>query len=209
MRSALAARGKTAEQTRTRQGTCMEKPAVLLLERDATVIDAALESFAGEVEVLVAKTLDLAVRVAARKPPAVVVIDAEMAGTSPAETVFRLRAYAPSSRVVFVAAPGFELDRRYTQLGTVLRKPLTGERLADAIRNALRLQNMSAGVQRMRTSSGTFAAVRPPDPPAASDPVPPANEPRPPSESGEHLRPASAERPRRTSTTPPPFARVR
>jgi CheY-like chemotaxis protein len=191
----------------------MEKPVILLLERDATVIDVALRNLAGEMDLHIAKTLDLALRVVARKSPAVVVLDVEMAGGTPTDIVGKLRARHPRIRIVFLAAAAFNLDRRYTQLGCVLRKPVTGDRLASAIRNALRFAEMSAGVERMHSSSnsGTFAAVRPPEEPpggVAAGPAPEAPEPRTEAISGEHPRVPVAHPPGR-SFTPRAFARVR
>lgn len=198
----------------------MDRPAVLLLERNASVIEVAQRCLPDEVELHVAKTVEMGLRIAARRAPAVVVLDTSMAGASPADTVSRLRAHHPSLRVVFLVEPAVDVDRRYTQLGFVLRKPLTAERLTDAIRTALRLQGMTVGVERMRSSSGSFRAVRmpetppggvalsPPTLPPASDPAPASSEPLPDSASGERPRLAGPGEPPR-SLTPPPFARVR
>ena len=100
----------------------MDRPAVLLLERNASVIEVAQRCLPGEVELHVAKTVEMGLRIAARRAPAVVVLDTSMAGTSPADTVSRLRAHHPSLRVVFLVEPMVDVDRRYTQLGFVLRK---------------------------------------------------------------------------------------
>jgi CheY-like chemotaxis protein len=207
----------------------MEKPAVLLLERTATVIEVAQRCLADEVELHVANTLDLALRIAARRQLVVAVLDATMAGAAPGETVAKLRAQRPGLRIVFLAEPAFDIDRRYAQLGSVIRKPITPERLTDAVRNALRLQSMSAGVQRMRTSSGTFPAVTVAETPpvgittARSSPppsglVPVTSEAAAPAEAetGEANRESATadkapnSRPGETRrVTPPPFARVR
>lgn len=162
----------------------MDKPAILLLERDASVIEIAQKCLADEAELHVANTVDLAMRIAGRRPVVVAVLDATMAGLIPTDTVTRLRALRPGMRIVFLAEPAFDLDRRYGTLGSVLRKPVSTERLADAIRNALRLRNMSDGVQRMRSSSGTYPAVRlpetlPPLPSLPSTPPPAGSVPPP------------------------------
>ena len=138
----------------------MDRPAVLLLERDATIIDVARACFLVEnVELHVANSVDLAVRIASRRPLVVAVLDATMAGAVPGETVMKLKAFHHALRIVFLADPGVVVDRRHSQLGLVLRKPFTAERFGDTVRSALRLQSMSAGVQRMRHSSGTYASV--------------------------------------------------
>ncbi len=138
----------------------MDRPAVLLLERDAAIIDVARACFLVEnVELHVANSVDLAVRIASRRPLVVAVLDATMAGAVPGETVMKLKAFHHALRIVFLADPGVVVDRRHSQLGLVLRKPFTAERFGDTVRSALRLQSMSAGVQRMRHSSGTYASV--------------------------------------------------
>ena len=138
----------------------MDKPVLLLVERNASIIEIARACFReDDLEIHVANALDLAVRIAARRNVVVAVIDATMAGSAPHETVAKLRAPHPGLRVVFLADPGLNIDRRYASLGFVLRKPFTSERFSDTVRSALRLQSMSAGVQRMRHSSGTYPAM--------------------------------------------------
>lgn len=138
----------------------MDKPVLLLVERNASIIEIARACFReDDLEIHVANALDLAVRIATRRNVVVAVIDATMAGSAPHETVAKLRATHPGLRVVFLADPGLNIDRRYAALGFVLRKPFTSERFSDTVRSALRLQSMSAGVQRMRHSSGTYPAM--------------------------------------------------
>jgi len=203
----------------------MNKPAVLLLERSATVIEVVRQSLAGDAELHVANTIDLAVRIAERRAVVIGILDATMAGLSPADTVARLRAYRPGLRIVFLAEPPFDLEKRHSPLGLVLRKPVTADRLADTVRNMLRLQNMTVGVQKMRNSSGTFPAVSPPEteivnasgtgsiPPPNSSP-PGATESRTVTESGEiPVGGANPEAKPQDGTlrrlSPRPFARVR
>lgn len=151
----------------------MDKAAVLLLERNATIIDVARACFAeDDVELHVANSVDLAVRIASRRALLVAVLDATMAGSTPGETVMKLKAFHPALRIVFIADPAVNVDRRYSQLGFVLRKPFTVERFGDTVRSALRLQSMSAGVQRMRHSSGTYTAVHGVDSLSGGLPVP-------------------------------------
>ncbi len=151
----------------------MDKAAVLLLERNATIIDIARACFAeDDVELHVANSVELAVRIASRRALLVAVLDATMAGATPGETVMKLKAFHPALRIVFVADPAVTVDRRYSQLGFVLRKPFTAERFGDTVRSALRLQSMSAGVQRMRHSSGTYTAVHGTDSLSGGLPVP-------------------------------------
>ena len=144
----------------------MGKPAVLFLERDPTVIEMAQRCLVEEVELHVVNSVDLALRVATRRPIAVAVLEAAMAGAMPSELVGKLRTQCPGLRVVFLADPGYDLDRRYAQLGSQLRKPLNDERLLETVMSALRLRSMSANVELMRSSSGTYRPLRAPPPSA-------------------------------------------
>jgi CheY-like chemotaxis protein len=209
----------------------MNKPSVLLLERSSNVISMIRAALADTAELHVANTVELALRIAERREITVAVLDATMAGLSSGDTVGRLRTVRPAVRIVFLTEPPFDADPRLARSGHVLRKPITPERISVAVRNAMRLQSMTAGVERMRTSSGTFTAVRPPEiaaapAPAQAPPQPPAAEARVPLESGEipvgeaarepadgdgHDKPEAA-RPRGEvprKPTPPPFLRVR
>ena len=80
---------------------------------------------------------------------AVAVLDAPMAGAMPSDIVGKLRNLCPGLRVVFLADPGFDLDKRYMQLGSQLRKPVNDERLLHAVMSALRLRSMTANVEMM------------------------------------------------------------
>lgn len=156
-----------------------ETPAILLLERDTDVIRVAQRVLRRGVELYVAGTVDLAVRIAERRPVVIAILDATMAGLHPMDTVLKLRAHRPGLRVMFLALPTLALDRRYGQIGPVVRKPITPERLDEAVRYVLRLQGMSTGIQRMHESSGKFQAIRLPfvPPPAAADDSPPSSRP--------------------------------
>ncbi|MFO0590093.1 MAG: hypothetical protein U0441_21305 [Polyangiaceae bacterium] len=186
----------------------MDKAAVLLLERSASVIDVAREALAGDADLHVTNSVELALRVVPRLLPAVVVLDATMVGGSPGELVAKIRAMHPAVRIVFVSEAGDLFDRRHAQLGTLLPKPFTAERFAEVIRSALRFQSMSAGVQRMRHSSGTYRAVALSEPVAqatrrASSRPPPARPPSAPPSAARTISEPPA-RPRTRNLTPPP-----
>lgn len=140
-----------------------DNPSVLLLERDADVIQVAQRVLRRGIDLHVANSVELAVRVAERRPLVIAVLDATMTGLNPMDTVAKLRAHRPGLRIIFLAVPSVALDRRYGQIGPVLRKPITIERFSEAVRYALRLQGMSIGIQRMHESSGSFQAVRLPN----------------------------------------------
>src|SRR5689334_6688631 len=86
----------------------MGKPAVIVIERDPTVIDIAQRCLPEEAELHVANSVELALRIAARRPIAVVVIDAPMAGAMPSDFIGKLRAQCPGVRAVFLTDPAFD-----------------------------------------------------------------------------------------------------
>lgn len=194
----------------------MDKAAVLLLERSASVIDVVREALAGEVDLHVTNSIDLALRVVERRRPAVVVLDTTMVGGSPGELVMKMRAAHPAVRIVFISEAGELFDRRHAQLGALLPKPFTAEKFAEVIRSAMRFQSMSAGVQRMRHQSGTYRAVELHEPMtqvarrASSRPPPmPATgvSSSPPPTAGPTITEGSTRPPRARNLTPPPIPR--
>jgi len=187
----------------------MDKPVLLLVERNASIIEIARACFRDDdLEIHVANSVDLAFRIASRRNVVVAVVDATMAGSAPHETVAKLRATHPGVRIVFLADPGLNIDRRYAPLGFVLRKPFTTERFSDTVRSALRLQSMSAGVQRMRHSSGTYPAMHltADTPPLGITGLGASSAPPPPATSQPETIPPESPRAARHATTATPRA---
>ena len=91
------------------------------------------------------------------------VIDVSALSDAAEKSVTGLRAASPGLRVVFLSAPGQDAEeaRVLVGLGAVLLKPVAKERLLQAIRNALRLQQMSAGVELLRASTGRYVVGTP------------------------------------------------
>lgn len=156
-----------------------ETPAILLLDRDTDVVSVARRVARPECELHIASTIDLALRIVERRPVAVAVLDVTMAGLQPLDTVAKLRAHRPGLRVIFLALPTLALDRKYSQLGPVLRKPLAEERFAEVLKNALRMEGMSAGIRRLRESESKLPARRSsiPAPPLEADELAPTSRP--------------------------------
>lgn len=146
-----------------------QPPAVLLLDPEPTEeLSAALAEFA----LLAARTVELALRLAARRPPAVAVIDAQIGTHTPEEILTELRAINPGMRAVFLSTRQDPQESgRLTGLGALIPRPVDPERLQQAVRNAVRLHGMSAGVERLRSRTGQFSMTLP----AATDPNAPPN----------------------------------
>ena len=107
--------------------TTEDRPALLLLDRDTDVLEAARRCMRRGAELHVANTVDLAVRIAERRPVTIAVLDVTMAGMSPTDTVAKLRVHKPNLRIIFLAIASVSLNRRYGLIGPVLRKPVTPE----------------------------------------------------------------------------------
>jgi len=96
---------------------------------------------------------------AAERTPAVVVVDANVAASS--ALVARIRASSPTLRAVFLGTGRAGEEARLFSLGVVLPRPVDGARLAQAVRNAIRLHGMSENVERLKRTTGQFATMRP------------------------------------------------
>jgi len=132
-------------------------PLILLIDADTAVHELATTALGGEGAVLGARSAALAAKIAAKRPPAVVVVDDEVADSTPEAVVTELRATSPHLRaIVTTRSREPEHTARLTTLGPVLVKPLDAERLRATVRAALRLRSMAAGVERMKT--GEFKA---------------------------------------------------
>jgi len=134
--------------------------AVLFVGCEKPLEEEVAASLGDEAAVIGAATGEAAFRAATRNPPAVVVIDAQHEDIAAEALAARIRTLSPSVRAVFLGASGVTAGR-LLGIGAVLPKPVDPERLLQAIRHAVRLVGMSAGVQRMRTRTGSFVATPP------------------------------------------------
>jgi DNA-binding NtrC family response regulator len=135
-----------------------QTPAVLLIDADPDLHDQVAGALGSDFALLGARTVELALKVAGRRAPAVAVIDAQISTHTAEEIAAELRALSPNVRLVFLTSYHDPRETsRLTALGTLLPKPVDNERLKQAIKNAVRLQGMSAGVERLRTRTGQFA----------------------------------------------------
>jgi DNA-binding response OmpR family regulator len=136
----------------------MSLPVILLVDADTTVHDLANEVLGNEGAVLGARTAPLALRMAGKRSPAVVVIDDELTESTPEKFLADLRDVSPMVRAALLTRSREpQHTARLSTLGPVLVKPLDGDRLLVVVRSLLRLRSMAEGVERMKT--GEFPPV--------------------------------------------------
>jgi DNA-binding response OmpR family regulator len=127
-------------------------PLILLVDAETSIHELATSALGNEGAVLGARTAALATKIASKRPPAIVVVDDNVADASPESLIAELRANAPHLRaIVLTSSREPEHTARLTALGPVLVKPLDLDRLRATVRSLLRLRNMAAGVERMKT----------------------------------------------------------
>jgi DNA-binding response OmpR family regulator len=190
---------------------------VLLIHSDSAAQDLIVDELQDEFEFVQARNGEQALRLVDRRLPAVAVIETDLVDRA-TQLYAQLQAKG-DIRAVFMVDSGEPRDAlTLTGLGTVLPKAADLDRLRHAIRRMVRLQAMSAGVERLRSNTGrlpdTEAPRSPPRRRDRTDPAPPIvttreergdRTDRPPnlSERPGADRPLS-ERPRHHSVPPPP-----
>jgi DNA-binding response OmpR family regulator len=131
----------------------MTGPLVLLLHRDPVTQEIIAGSLGDEFEIVAAHTTEQMLRIAERRPPAVAVIEIDVIDRA-TQLYAQLQARG-DVRAIFLVDGNEPRDAwTLTGLGTVLPKTTDIERLRNAIRKVVRLQAMSAGVERLRTDTG-------------------------------------------------------
>jgi DNA-binding response OmpR family regulator len=111
--------------------------------------------------VVIARTAAQAVRVAGKRPPAVVLIDDSLPDATPDALLADLRVGAPRLRAaVFTRSRDPHTTSKLSQVGHLVRKPIDAGALRTAVKALLRLHNMAAGVARMKTGEVTLDDVR-------------------------------------------------
>lgn len=151
-------------------------PVVLIVDIDPdthTLSDGALPET--ECVLVNARSSEIALKMAERRPPAVLVIGDRVAGVS--YLTDRLRRLSPHLHVVLLATQDPPQEGglfshgessaarlRTTAAASTLRKPVDPARFRSTLRTALRLSAMAAGVKRMHgdtSESGTIGRVTP------------------------------------------------
>ena len=138
-----------------------ELPLILLVDADAHAADAAAAALVREGEVVIARNAAQAVRVASKRPPAVVLLDDELPDATPQVLLADLRAAVPKLRAaVFTRSRDPKHTSKLSQVGHLVRKPIDAGALRTAVKALLRLHNMAAGVARMKTGEVPRDSVR-------------------------------------------------
>ena len=136
-------------------------PFVLVVDTDPAthlIADQALPI--GEFPHFSARSVEIALKMAERRPPSVLVVDENVAGFG--HLVDKLRALAPHLRVLVLVghAPTTDISARLARLGTVLHKPLEAARFRSMVRTVARLSAMTAGVAQMHVADHSPAPQR-------------------------------------------------
>jgi len=129
-------------------------PVVLVVDADPAT-HLASEGALPETECMVmgARTAEMALKMAERRPPAVLVVDARLGGIT--YLTERLRRLSAHLHIVHLVASDHVVDPSQRQPGgiSLLRKPFEAARFRSTLRTVLRLSAMSAGVKRMHDGS--------------------------------------------------------
>jgi DNA-binding NtrC family response regulator len=151
-------------------------PVVLVVDLDPET-HLATEGALSETEcaTLGARTAEMALKHAARRPPSVLVVDAKIGGL--AFLTERLRRLSPHLHVVLLVGADHHSDAplpgtahpapRHQGPTTVLRKPVDRGRYRSTVRTVLRLTAMSEGVHRMRDAGERASETPSPSGPPA------------------------------------------
>jgi DNA-binding response OmpR family regulator len=145
-------------EAKVEQAVSDPMPTVLVVDAEPATHELVFAALADECTVMGARSRALGLTIAARRPPDVLILSDALADLG--GFVTELRALHRNARFVFLVAPG----RPHAEvsvlapLGAIVARPVDVERLCGAVRSAVRLGAMSAGVQRMRT--GSFSPKR-------------------------------------------------
>ena len=132
---------------------------VLLVDADPAVHELVARAITSECAFLGARNADLAIRLASKRAPAILIIDDQLPES--AEAFYAdMKASHPNIRAVLLTeSRDPEHTAKLATMGPVLAKPLDEERLRIAVRSALRLYAMSAGVERMKTGEFSLPQI--------------------------------------------------
>jgi DNA-binding NtrC family response regulator len=127
---------------------------VLLADPDPNVHALVSAALPEDCAFLGARTRDIALRVATKRPPSLCIVSDAMPDTTPAALVASLLALSPAMRaMVLTESRQAEKTARLLELGTVHTKPLDAARFHDAVKNALRFCRMFASVANLKSES--------------------------------------------------------
>lgn len=152
-------------------------PVVLIVDVDPdthSVTDGSMPET--ECALMSARTTEVALKMAERRPPTVLVVGDRMGGISYLSE--RLRRLTPHLHVILLASQELPHDTLFTPpdpasarqplraggATSLIRKPFDSARFRSTLRTVLRLAAMAAGVKRMHggtTESSTMARITP------------------------------------------------
>jgi len=132
---------------------------VLLVDADPAVHELVSRAITSECAFLGARNPELAMRLASKRAPAILIIDDQL--PDGVESFYAsIKGRYPNVRAVLLTeSRDPEHTAKLATMGPVLAKPLDEERLRVAVRAALRLQAMSAGVERMKTGEFSLPQI--------------------------------------------------
>jgi DNA-binding NtrC family response regulator len=127
---------------------------VLLADADPDVHRLVAAALPEGCAFLGARTKDLALRLARKRPPSLCIVCDDMPDTTPEALVSELQALSPPMRaMVLTSSRDGAQTARLRGIGTVHSKPLELDRLRDAITNALRFCKMFESVAHLKSES--------------------------------------------------------
>ena len=147
----------------------MSQPAqvVIVVDRDPAEHERIAAALGGEHAVLGATTSAAAIKLAEKRPPAVVIVEATGDPGGPAASVgaaealvLELRKRDPHVQAIFVCGPGAGRPPRLAARGSILVRPTEPAALRDLVTNCLRLKDVAEGVDRLHTGAGRASDVR-------------------------------------------------
>lgn len=118
-----------------------------------------------------ARSAEMALKLAERRPPSVLVVDGKIGGLM--YLAERLRRLSPHLHLLVLVAPDHKIDPaapRQPGGTSLLRKPIEAVRYRNTLRTVLRLAAMAAGVKRMH-GAGSSRGLDP-EPPVRVTPLP-------------------------------------
>lgn len=132
-------------------------PVVLIVDVDPDTHALAEGAFAeSECVVVGSRSADMALKLAERRPPAVLVVGDRIGGI--AYLGERLRRLSPHLHIILLTSVDRAMDavsHRQAGVGTVLARPVDARRFRATVRTVLRLSAMSAGVKRMHRAESS------------------------------------------------------
>jgi DNA-binding response OmpR family regulator len=138
----------------------MEPPVILVIDTDSAAHDRVADALADEHCVLLgARSESLAIYLARRRPPNVVIVDAESV-RSPSALVERLQSIVPNLRALVTTRNVRDGGvARLGSVGPILPKPIDVDRLQSTVRSLSRLSAMTSGVADLRADAIATHAV--------------------------------------------------